>query len=127
MSSKDKGTAAERELVHMFWKAGWAALRSAGSGAIRYPVPDILAANNVRKLALECKTFRKRIHISRKEIEDLKTFSHIFGAESWVALRLVGGEWFFLALEDFKETKKGFTADEELCRMKGLLFEQLVA
>ncbi|MBW2967284.1 Holliday junction resolvase, partial [Candidatus Woesearchaeota archaeon] len=37
MNRKAKGLSAERELIHMFWKNGWSALRVAASGAIKYP------------------------------------------------------------------------------------------
>ena len=55
MSFKSKGINGERELVHMFWNRGWACLRIAGSGSSKYPSPDILAGNKLRKLAIECK------------------------------------------------------------------------
>jgi Holliday junction resolvase len=55
MKLKAKGSNAERELVHMFWDKGWAAIRVAGSGSSQYPSPDVLAGNNLRKLAVECK------------------------------------------------------------------------
>lgn len=130
INTKAKGTAAERELVHLFWANGWAALRSAGSGAIRYPVPDIVAANNIRKVAIECKTVKDAVYIDKKEIDDLKIFSNAFGAEGWVGLRFGQesgqGKWFFLGVEELKATKTGFTANLALCQMKGLLFEQLI-
>ena len=37
MSLKSKGSNAERQLLHMFWDAGWACLRSAGSGSMNHP------------------------------------------------------------------------------------------
>ena len=55
MVGKKKGINAERELIHMFWAEKWAAIRVAGSGSSKYPSPDILAGNNLRKLAIECK------------------------------------------------------------------------
>ena len=56
MSLKSKGINAERELVHMFWGENWACLRIAGSGSIKYPSPDLLVGNSLRRLAVECKT-----------------------------------------------------------------------
>ena len=56
MSRKSKGINAERELIHIFWKTkSWAACRVAGSGAIKYPAPDVLAGNGNILLAIECK------------------------------------------------------------------------
>ena len=55
MSTKSRGSNAERDLIHKFWGEGWAALRAAGSGSSQFPAPDIIASNNVRKLAIEVK------------------------------------------------------------------------
>ena len=35
MSTKSKGTNAERELIHNLWANGYAAIRSAGSGSMK--------------------------------------------------------------------------------------------
>ena len=56
MSRKSIGINAEREIIHLFWKHDWAAIRIAGSGSIRYPVPDVLAGNTLRQIAMECKS-----------------------------------------------------------------------
>lgn len=126
MKAKAKGIGAERELVHLFWNAGWTAIRVAGSGAIKYPCPDVLASNNLRKIAVECKTVKDAVYINKKQIEELKKFAVAFGAEAWVGLRFDKKDWFFLSTEDLKETNAGFSANLASCRMKGLLFEQLV-
>jgi len=48
---KAKGSAGEREMVRFFNESGFACIRAAGSGSQRYPSPDILAANAIRRLA----------------------------------------------------------------------------
>ena len=126
MKVKAKGISAERELVHLFWKSGWTAVRVAGSGAIKYPCPDVLASNNLRKVAVECKTVKDSVYIDKKQVEELKLFATAFGAEPWIGLKFARNQWFFLAAGELKETKSGFSANLELCRLKGLLFEQLV-
>ena len=69
MSLKSKGINAERELVHMFWSKNWACLRIAGSGSSRYPSPDVLVSNKLRRLAIECKiTKEQKKYFERKEI-----------------------------------------------------------
>jgi len=75
MSKKSKGIGAERELIHSFWATNeWVAHRIAGSGSSKYPSPDIIASNNIRKLAIECKTCsEKTVYIKKKEIEELKS------------------------------------------------------
>ncbi|MCC7574696.1 Holliday junction resolvase [Candidatus Woesearchaeota archaeon] len=126
MSLKSKGINAERDLVHKFWEFGWACIRVAGSGSSKYPSPDLLAGNNLRKFAIETKTTSgTNQYFSKKEIIELKDFAGRFGAESWVAIKFKGCSWFFLSLEDLVETGKGFSASKSLCERRGLLFEEL--
>ena len=126
MNLKAKGTNAERELIHLFWAAGWASLRCAGSGSMRYPSPDILAGNSLRKLAIECKTSKNNnIYIPIKELNELKEFSNKFGAEAWVGVK-VQKEWYFLNLEDTNQTVKNHSISLVLAKQKGLLFDELI-
>jgi len=126
VSLKSKGINAERDLVHKFWKIGWACIRVAGSGSAKYPSPDLLAGNNLRKFAIEAKLCSSNIqYFSKKEISELKFFADRFGAESWVAIRFKGLNWFFLSLEDLEETDKAFGASKALCERRGLSFEEV--
>jgi Holliday junction resolvase len=128
MSLKSKGINAERSLLHLFWKLGWACIRVAGSGSMRHPSPDLLAGNNTRKLAIECKATGQDIqYFDKKELKELVEFSRIFGAEPWVAIKFAGSEWVFLNPEDLKETKNAFSATKKVCDIKGLSINQLVS
>lgn len=127
MSLKSKGINAERELVHMFWKVGWACLRIAGSGSIKYPSPDLLVGNNLRRLAIECKiTKENKKYFEKKEVYDLKKFGEIFGAEPWIAVKFKGHDWYFISLSDMEETNKCFLLGVGTAKNKGLLFEELI-
>lgn len=127
MNRKAKGTAAERALIHLFWGAGWAACRVAGSGAIKYPVPDVIAANNLRKLAIECKaTADTSQYFNHKEITDLKEFGQRFGAETWVSVKFNREGTYFLSLDDLEPTDKHFVAHLDVAKRRGLSFEELV-
>ncbi|MBR9700005.1 Holliday junction resolvase [Candidatus Woesearchaeota archaeon] len=127
MSVKSKGINAERELIHKFWSVGWAAIRVAGSGSSKYPSPDILAGNNLRKLAIECKASGSDIrYLTKKEIDELKEFSQLFGAESWIAVRFDRMEWHFVNLEDLKFTGANYAVTKELIKNKGLLLEEII-
>ncbi len=127
MSRKGKGINAERELVHKFWSVDWACLRIAGSGSSKYPSPDILVGNNVRRLAVECKTTKEnKKYFGKEEICALKKFADIFGAEPWIAVKFKGKDWFFVSLEDVEEKGKTFLIDEKIAERKGLLFEELI-
>lgn len=127
MNTKYKGTKFERDLIHLFCTNGWFAIRAAGSGSSKYPSPDILAGNNTRKLAIECKRINgKNIYLPREEIEQLQIFANGFGAEAWVAIHFEKNYPLFLMLEDLKQTEKGFSISADLAKTKGLLFEEII-
>ena len=128
MSRKSKGINAERDLLHKFWSIdSWCAVRVAGSGSMRYPSADILASNKLRKLAIECKTcIEENKYLPKEDVEQLKTFADIFGAEPWIAIRFKGYDWYFISLEDMSETKKGFSIGVDAAKSKGLLFEEII-
>lgn len=128
MSKKSRGTNAERDLIHKFWAADWAAMRSPGSGSTKYPCPDIIASNNVRKLVIEAKlTTEERKYFRSDEIKDLQIFSDKFGAEPWVAIKFYGIPWFFLTLEDLESSGKNFVVSKEVGERRGLSFEELIS
>ena len=129
MSRKGKGINAERDLIHKFWATKkWSAVRVAGSGSMKYPSADILAANKLRRLAIECKTSKdKNKYLKSEEVAQLKEFSDIFGAEAWIAVKFDRHDWLFLNIEDLKETGNNFLVSIDIAERKGLLFEELVS
>lgn len=129
MSRKSKGCNAERELIHLFWGTGdWGAIRVAGSGSSQYPSPDILAGNKTRKIAIECKAVKGNSkYLQKKEIEELKKYCEIFGAEPWVGIRFNNEKWYFLSIEDLRNSEKHFVVDRELVKIKGFSFEELTS
>lgn len=127
MSRKSKGINAERDLIHKFWAHNWAAIRVAGSGSMSYPAPDVLAGNNIRKLAIECKASKEKTrYIEKEQVENLKEFAKIFGAETWIAVKFNNMEWYFLTLEDIKDVGNNYVITEDIIKNKGLLFEELL-
>ena len=128
MSVKTKGTKAERELLHLFWSKGWAALRSAGSGSMKYPGPDLLVGNKARRLAIECKSSKStKIYLDEHDMQQLREFSNIFDARSFFAVRFARKEWLFLGLEDVEKTKKGYVIDLEKAELRGMSFEEIIS
>ncbi len=128
MSTKSRGSQGERDLVHMFWDNGWAAFRAAGSGSVPLPVPDVIAGNAARKIAIEAKiTTDKSKYFTKQEIADLRTFCTKFGCESWVAVRFFRKPWRFVALDDLRETGASFVLTQEDSERKGLLFEEMIS
>ncbi len=127
MSRKSKGINAERELVHAFWKAGWAAIRIAGSGSMRYPSPDVLAGKGERRLAIECKASAEtKKYLTKKEVEELEAFARIFIAEPWIGVRFDKTKWFFITTSDLENTEGAHYVSVETAQRKGMLFEELI-
>jgi holliday junction resolvase Hjr len=127
MSTKGKGTRAERELIHKFWKADFGCVRVAGSGSVPLPVPDLLAGNKKRWFAIECKSIAgKSKFLYPDEIEQIVTFSNAFGAEPWLAIRFDRIGWYFLKAEQLKKTKSGnYNITLKICEREGIRFEEL--
>jgi holliday junction resolvase Hjr len=128
MNTKKKGTDAERQLIHMLWEYNYAALRVAGSGSCRYPSPDIIAANGIRRIALECKVTKSRNkHFYFEEIDNLEQFCKKFGCEGYIAIKFQKSDWFFFTLEDLKRTKSDdFSISFKDADTKSLNFKQLL-
>lgn len=127
MNKKSKGTNAEREIIHRFFDNDWVAIRSAGSGSQQNPSPDILAGNNLRRLAIECKTVNDtKKYFTKKEIDELVYFAQKFGAEPWVAVRFDRINWFFLNIEDLELKDKSYFIDVVIAKRRGLSFSQLI-
>ena len=128
MSRKSKGISAERELIHLFWKTGkFAAVRVAGSGAIKYPVPDVYAASATKKFAIECKSLRGNVEYIRKEIvEDLKTFAQLVGARPVIAVRFDKTGWFFISPEGLRDAGINYVVRKDEVEFRAQKFEELI-
>lgn len=128
MNTKSKGSSAERELIHMFWNQDWAAFRAAGSGSTRFPCPDVIAGNSLRKMALEIKYIDDtKKYFPKKEIGELRQFSHIFGCEAWIGVKFQGKGWHFFSVEDLKETDAGYSIGLKDSELKGFSFDELIS
>jgi Holliday junction resolvase len=128
MGSKRKGTLYERELFHMFWDKNWAAIRAAGSGSTPLPSPDLIAGNQKKLLAIECKSLKtKSKHFNNEEISQLKRFSALINATPIIAMRFNNVGWYFLDANKLEKNKGGnYTITLDLCKKKGIKFEELV-
>ncbi len=127
MSKKSIGTQGEREIVKRFWENGWASIRSPGSGSSRFPSPDVIAGNKNRKIVIEAKVTRDdKKYFDLEEIEQIKVFGLVFGAEPWVAVKFKGEDWLFVTLEDLSSSGNGFVLTKEVAKRKGLLIEEVI-
>ena len=125
MDRKAKGTYAERELIHFLWERGWFSIRAAGSGSTKYPSPDLVAGNGLRRLAIECKSSAdNKRYLTKPQIEELALFAKKFNAEPWIAFRH-NAVWHFISVEDLKDTGNSFFISEELARIRGLSIDEI--
>ena len=124
---KSKGSKAERDLIHMFWSKGFAAMRAAGSGSTQHPSPDVIAGDGKHFYAFEVKSSKdKSKYLEKDEITQLDLFANSFGARAFVAIKFDGEQWYFLRLTDLKKTDKSYAVNLKLAKEKGLTFEELV-
>jgi len=128
MSTKAKGTHAERELFHMLWDQGFAVLRCAGSGSTTKPAVDLIAGNRTHFLAIECKALKgKAKYLSQDDIEQLLTFAQQFGAEAWLAVRFDNKGWRFIEAQKIEKSKgNSFVVSYEWLQKQGVGFEDLI-
>lgn len=109
MNSKTKGSMAERELLHVFWDAGWGAVRISGSGCTTLPAPDLLVGNRQRWLAIECKCVKEDYkYFSKEDIDQIEMFAMRFGAEPIIAIKYYRRGWKFYKTSSLRNTEKGY-------------------
>lgn len=114
MRSK-KGIKFERELIHRLWENGFAAMRSAGSGAARYPMPDIVAGNGKKFIAIEVKKRDKLpVYLTEQEIKELIMFANLFGAQAYVAVKVTNQNWKFFKVEQLEKTGSSYKIDKQV-------------
>lgn len=120
-----KGMKFERDLIHMFWGKGYAALRTAGSGAARYPTPDVVAGNGNNFIALEVKKRSNLpVYLTENEVRELVMFSNLFGANAYIAVKIPRKEWKFVEIGQLKKGKS-YRVDEEVYSA-GIDFEGII-
>jgi Holliday junction resolvase len=126
--SKAKGSKAERELLHMFWAKNFATIRSAGSGSMKYPGPDLLVGNLLRRMSIECKsTSKSKVYLNHHDVDQLREFSKVFDARPWFAIKFVRRGWLFLNIEDLDKTPTGYVIDFKKAELRGISFEELIS
>ncbi|MDR2830003.1 MAG: Holliday junction resolvase [Methanobrevibacter sp.] len=124
-----KGSKEERDLVHIFWDKGFAAMRApASGGATKRPLPDVLAGNSKKYLAIEVKTTTKDlIYIDSSQINGLYEFCKIFGAEPYLGVKFKQTKWLFLNIETITKTRsKNYKVNKNLALEKGLDIDEII-
>lgn len=100
-----KGYKAELELVHLLSKRGFLAIRSPRSGRIGLPAPDVIAIRRGKILAFECKFIGRAFKVPSSELEQLKQWERIGGAECYIAWKYPRRGWRFISLKHVLKRK----------------------
>lgn len=129
------GVRAERDLVHQFWNAGFAVLRSPSSGGgTILPRPDLIAGSASRQkfFVLEIKTVRKDVlYISEEQVKNLVEFATRIGFEAYLGVKFKNRKKSFLFLkapEQLEEVSrsKNYKVTFAHASVKGLSFGELI-
>lgn len=124
-----KGSAEERDLVHKLWDKNFAAMRApASGGATKKPLPDVIAGNGDKYLAIEVKTTTKdKIYVDFPQIDALKEFAQIFGAEPYLAIKFKYTKWLFLKPEIMERTKNNnYKIEKNYSLEHGLELDEII-
>ena len=105
MSSKarSRGYRAERDLVRMLWRLGFAVIRAPASGSrVKYvDYPDVIAIYKGKVLTFEVKRRSElsHIYIGKKQLEKLISFTERAGGKAYIAVKIPGREWVFVDID----------------------------
>jgi Holliday junction resolvase len=123
-----KGYSEELDLVHKLWDEKFAAIRApASGGANKRPLPDVLAGNGKKYLAIEVKTTTKdKIYIDSPQIDGLQEFCNIFGAEPYLGAKFKFTKWLFLAPDKMERTKSNnYKVEKNFALENGLELDEI--
>lgn len=99
-----RGASAERELIKMLEKAGFAVVRSAGSKKV-----DIIAGNGRLYLCIEVKsTHDKKLYFSQEDYEKLTSFAEKFGGKAIIAVKFINNGWRFFYPDALEKGGKNY-------------------
>ncbi|ASJ10914.1 Holliday junction resolvase [Thermococcus sp. P6] len=114
------GASAERELIKMLERAGFAVVRSAGSKKV-----DIVAGNGRLYLCVEVKSTRRgRLYFTAEDHEKLVSFSRRFGGKPVIAVKFVNNGWRFFLPDSLKREGKSYKLD--LQSREYLTFDEVI-
>ncbi|AAL81627.1 MULTISPECIES: Holliday junction resolvase Hjc [Pyrococcus] len=87
-----KGAQAERELIKLLEKHGFAVVRSAGSKKV-----DLVAGNGKKYLCIEVKVTKKdHLYVGKRDMGRLIEFSRRFGGIPVLAVKFLNVGWRFI-------------------------------
>ena len=125
MTTYQKGSRAERELIAHFSNNGFSVIRAAGSG-VNSLCPDILVFKHGVQYAIESKAWeRKHLNIDKDQFLNLKKWEDNTGITSYIGWRRDRKPWVFIPLSIFQENEKSFAVSWERAESIGRKLEEL--
>ncbi len=95
-----KGARAERELMELLWRRGYAVVRSAGSGNMY--APDVIAIKGGKVLAFECKAWNREVlTIEEHQVKKMKEWSDRGKIDVYIAWKRSYKGWKIVPLHLF--------------------------
>lgn len=117
-----KGASAERELIKMLEKEGFAVVRSAGSKKV-----DIVAGNGKLYLCIEVKTTKKdKLYLSEEDVEKVKSFASRFGGKGIVAIKFINNGWYFFDAGELKKSGKNYRITLQTAKHEANTFDEVI-
>ncbi|USG99985.1 Holliday junction resolvase [Thermococcus argininiproducens] len=117
-----KGASAERELIKMLEKEGFAVVRSAGSKKV-----DIVAGNGKTYLCIEVKTTRSdKLYLSEEDLMKVKSFSSTFGGRGIIAVKFINNGWYFFDADDLKKSGKNYKISLQIAKHDAKTFDEVI-
>ena len=127
MFNKKRGSDAERELLHLLSKKGFAVARVAGSGMIEETNCDLFAGNSRKKYAIEVKlASENKKYFNNTQITGLIEFAEKFGLKPIVAIKFLRKGWWFVSPHLLDKTEKALTISFQDVQKKGKSFDNFV-
>ncbi|HIH23004.1 TPA: hypothetical protein HA238_04705 [Candidatus Micrarchaeota archaeon] len=126
MTTYQKGSRAERELIEYFSSNGFSVIRAAGSGVSSLS-PDLLLFRRGLQYAIEAKAWEKgNLNIPRDQFLGLKAWEENTGITALVGWRRNREPWYFIPLSLFEENPKSFAINWKTAQEMGKKVEELL-
>lgn len=117
-----RGASAERELIKMLEKNGFAVVRSAGSKKV-----DIIAGNGRLFLCIEVKSTKNNcVYFSQEDMDKLLDFSLRFGGKPIIAVKFINNGWYFFYPENLTKSGKNYKLSLQKAIHSGRRFEEVI-
>lgn len=127
MTHYNKGSAAERELIELFFNHGFAVIRAAGSGTNVFSAPDLVALRSDLRFGIESKAWgSNNLSIPVVQFEDLVNWCKKGGCQALFAWKYPREGWFFLFPEAFHKTPKFYAVSKHQALQKKIDFGVLI-